>query len=495
MLAPARPVVVLGFDAMDPGIARQMAEDGRLPHFASFFAEAAYSTVTNPPGLVVGSTWPSFWTGLWPSRHGFYCYRQLEPHSYKVRRYTPLDIAAPPFWMALADAGRRVCIVDVPLVPLTRPRDGIHAIDWGTHDRMLSFDAWPAEVRTEIAEQAAPYPIQGKCDDYAMRGAWDELYETLCVGIERKTDLNLRLLAGGEWDLFASVYCESHCAGHQFWWAHDPEHPRYIPEAGDPLLRVYQALDRALGRMLERAPAGANVVLLLSHGIGNHNGADHLLREILIRLDDAYAPRSRAVVLRERIYRLLRRTWERQRHRQRERQLDPRWLDASRRFIRLPNNELYGGVRLNLQGREPRGQLRPADAEAATAWLERELRALVHPDTGVSVVRRVMRTHQLYSGALRDGLPDLMVDWDRSAPINAVTSPSIGTVRGDYDGPRTGDHRPTGMVFVRGAGIPPGRVPHDVKMVDLAPTVLAMAGGPPGDFDGVVIPTLPLAAG
>jgi len=46
---------------------------------------------------------------------------------------------------------------------------------------------------------------------------------------------------------------------------------------------------------------------------------------------------------------------------------------------------------------------------------------------------------------------------------------------------------------VRGAGVRPGRVPHDAKMVDLAPTVSAMAGGPPGDFDGVVIPTLPVA--
>lgn len=155
---PTSPVVMLGFDAMDPGIARQLAEDGRLPHFARFFEGAAYSTVTNPPGLVVGSTWPSFWTGLWPSRHGFYCYRQLEPHSYKVRRYTPLDIAAPPFWMPLADAGLKVCVVDVPLVPLTQPRDGIHVIDWGTHDRMLSTGVWPDEVHREIVEQAAPYP-------------------------------------------------------------------------------------------------------------------------------------------------------------------------------------------------------------------------------------------------------------------------------------------------------------------------------------------------
>lgn len=489
--SPSR-VVLVGFDAMDPAIARQMAEEGRLPNLARFFREGAWSPVTNPPGLVVGSTWPSFWTGLWPSRHGFYCYRQLVPRGYKVRRFTPLDVAAPPFWTAMAEQGRRVCIVDVPLVPLTRPAHGIHFIDWGTHDRMLDVGVWPAEVEREIAGTIGPYPLTGRCDHYAERGAWDELRQTLLSGIERKTELSLRLLDRGPWDAFATVYCESHCAGHQFWWAHDPQHPRYPERSGDPLLEIYEALDRALGRLLARVPADSSMVVLLSHGIGNHNGGDHLLREIATRLDDAYAPRSGFVIQRERLLRLLERWWVRLQPRNASGpKPDPGWIDGSRRFVRLPNNELYGGIRLNLAGREPRGRVHPGpELDALIEWLERELLALVDPATGRRIVRRVLRTRELYSGDLRDGLPDLMIDWDRSAPVNAVASERIGVVRGDYDGVRSGDHRPTGLLLARGPNIPGGRILHQVQMVDLAPTLAAMVGTVMNEVDGTAIPAL-----
>ena len=489
--APRRRVVLVGFDAMDPGIARQLAEAGRLPTLARFFREGAWSPVTNPPGLVVGSTWPSFWTGWWPSRHGFYCFQQLVPKGYAVRRYTPLDVAAPSFWSVMAEAGRRVCMLDVPLTPLTRPERGVHVIDWGTHDRMLDAAAWPPEVEREIHEALGDYPLVGRCDHYAARGAWDDLHRVLIEGIARKTDLGLRLLERGEWDAFATVYGESHCAGHQFWWAHDPEHPRYSKEAGDPLLRVYEALDGALARLLSRVPADATVLVLLSHGIGNHNGGDHLLREILTRLDDAYAAKSRALVLRERVLRLLLRSWDRLLRRDRSRQTERRWVDASRHFVKLPNNELYGGVRINLAGREPRGRVRPgAELETVTAWLERELLALTDPGSGRRVVHKVMRTRDLYSGERRDALPDLMIDWDHSAPIHAVASERIGTVRGEYDGVRSGDHRPTGLLLALGPDIPGGRIPHRVQMVDLAPSIAAMSGVAMRDVDGVPIPSL-----
>lgn len=485
-MSPTRPLVVLGFDAMDPGIARHLAAEGRMPALASVLRDGAWTTITNPPGLVVGSTWPSFWTGLWPSKHGFYCFRQLEPKSYRVRRYTPRDIEAPAFWTSLAGAGRKSCIVDVPLVPLSQPAGGIHIIDWGTHDRMLDFAAWPPEAEREIRDTEGLYPLEGRCDHYAQRGEWDELLAVLRAGIARKTELNLRLLARERWDAFVSVYAESHCAGHQFWWAHDPGHPRYRAEAGDPLLQVYQALDGALARMLEHVPAEANLVVLLSHGIGTHHDADHLLREILERLDRAYGPPSSAVVWREKLLRLALRTGLRfSPPDDSPTPLNPRWVDASRRFIRVPNNELYGGIKFNVAGREPRGRVKPgADLESLTTWLERELLALREPGTDRPIVRRVLKASELYAGEAVDALPDLLVDWDRTAPITAVRSDTIGEVRGTYGGVRSGDHRPTGLVAVRGPEVAAGPLRTPVNVVDLAPTFAAMLGHTLDEVDG-----------
>jgi predicted AlkP superfamily phosphohydrolase/phosphomutase len=487
MSAP-RPLVIVGLDAMDAGIAKHLAAEGRMPVLAKLLETGAWSTVENPPGLVVGSTWPTFWSGLWPSRHGFYCYQQVEPRSYKVRRYNPNDIAGKPFWLTLAEAGRRVCIVDVPLVPLTQPEGGRHVIDWGTHDRMLEFGAWPHDFESEIRETDGDYPIVGKCDDYAERGAWEELHDTLVAGIRKKTDLNLRLLARSGWDVFASVYSESHCAGHQFWWAHDPGHPMYTPEAGDPLLRIYEALDAALGRVVDAAPKDATLFVLLSHGIGSHHDADHLLKDILYALDDALGHASAAVVWRERLVRRVLHWQERRRNPELAKLgRAARWVDASRRFVRVPNNELYGGVRLNVAGREPRGRVKPEELERVTAWLERELLALREPGTGRPIVRRVLRAAELYTGERVDGLPDLFIDWDRAAPITAVASATIGEIRGEQHGVRTGDHRPTGLVIARGPGIAGGHQRGQVRMVDLAPTFAALEGVDLPEIDGAPV--------
>lgn len=476
---------------MDAGIARHLAAEGRMPALAGLLERGAWSTVTNPPGLVVGSTWPSFWTGLWPSRHGFYCYQQVEPRSYKVRRYNPHDIAGRPFWLALDDAGRRTCIVDVPLVPLTQPRHGLHVIDWGTHDRMLDTAVHPDAFATEMRAAVGSYPLVGRCDHYAERGDWDGLYATLVAGIEKKTDLHLKLLARGGWDVFAGVYAESHCAGHQFWWAHDPRHPRYSEAAGDPLLKVYEALDRALARTLEALPGDATLCVLLSHGIGSHHDADHLLRDILFAFDDALGRASPWVVWRERIVRRVLHWQERRRNPELAKAgRAARWVDASRRFVRIPNNELYGGVRLNIAGREPRGIVQPDEVAGVVAWLERELLALREPDTGRRIVRRVLKASELYQGELRDGLPDLLIDWDRTAPITAVASATIGEIRGDPHGVRTGDHRPTGLVVAAGPQVAPGAIRHEVRMVDLAPTFAALQGVTLTDVDGVAIDAL-----
>lgn len=485
-----RPVVLLGFDAMDPGIVRRMADAGRLPIFRSFFEHSASAVVESPPGLVVGASWPSLWTGRWPSRHGFYCFRQLVSGTYTVRRFTPLDVDDPPFWMGLARAGRRVCAIDVPLTPLTRPDDGIHVIDWGTHDRMLEPAVWPPAMEDEIAELVGKHAITGKCDDYAEAQAWSRLLNDLRRGIDQRTKLSLDLLGREDWNCFVAVYSESHCAGHQFWWAHDRSHPRYSKDANDPLEHVYEALDVALGQLIKSLAPDATVLVLLSHGIDHHHDAEHLLGEILQRLDDAYGTRPRWVVHREQVLRRVDRARSRRGRGNRRRSTAVTSVDSSRRFFKIPNNEHDGAIRINLRGREPRGRVSPGDEhEALLGWLEDELLALRDPDTGRPLVRGVLRSVDVYSGTRLDALPDLLIDWERSAPITGAASDRIGVVRGEYTGVRSADHRPGGLLLARGPGIRPGTI-DDVAVVDLAPTICALLDAPLLDVDGKPIAAL-----
>ncbi len=477
-------VAVIAFDAMDAALMSRMVRAGQLPTMASLFETAAWSPTINPTGLLVGGVWPSFATGSTPGRHGFYCYRQLVNHTYDVRRFTPDDIVMPPVWRVLCDAGRRCAVIDAPITTPTAELNGIQLVEWGVHDRIVPFASSPDALAREVVERFGNYPV-ARCDHYTQRGDPSGLRADLLRGIETKTRLARHFLEQGPWDLFFVAHNESHCAGHQFWRIHDPAHPGHDPKEqallGDPLEDVYRALDVSLEGVLGSIDGTTAVMVFLSHGMGPHYDGDHLLGEILTRLDDADSRSPQWIVWREIALRQL--------GRRRRSARGAVSLDGSRRFYKVPNNELYGGIRVNLVGREPRGRVRPGpELEELIAYLRAELCALTDPDSGRPIVRDVLRTDELYEGGARDALPDLLVDWHRDAPISGARSSTIGTVRGDYEGLRTGDHRPSGWVFARGPGIAPGPLGDRVRVIDLAPTIAAWLGVELPDVDGRPIP-------
>jgi predicted AlkP superfamily phosphohydrolase/phosphomutase len=100
------------------------------------------------------------------------------------------------------------------------------------------------------------------------------------------------------------------------------------------------------------------------------------------------------------------------------------------------------------------------------------------------VVQEVIRTADHYRGERIDLLPDLLVTWNRSAPINIVYSPKIGQVdKSGLISPRSGDHQPMGRFY----GVAPDWSPRPligtVQVLDFAPTILRLFGieGPTSD--------------
>ena len=94
-------VLFICVDAADKDLIKTWAKDGSLPVFKKLLGNAAWGVVDNPPGLYVGAVWPSFYTGLSPTRHHRYCYEQLRPGTYENYRFQPIsDMQAEPFWVA-----------------------------------------------------------------------------------------------------------------------------------------------------------------------------------------------------------------------------------------------------------------------------------------------------------------------------------------------------------------------------------------------------------
>ena len=141
-----------------------------------------------------------------------------------------------------------------------------------------------------------------------------------------------------------------------------------------------------------------------------------------------------------------------------------------------PNDSVCGSVRLNIEGREPHGLIRARRGRDAATWLAERLLELVNVDTGDPVVRQAYLCDDHYERVDGDAFGDVILEWNRDAPIETVWSPATGVVRVPYEGWRTGDHHRQGLLLARGPGISPGPRPARMPVLDVAPTVAASLG-------------------
>jgi predicted AlkP superfamily phosphohydrolase/phosphomutase len=501
------PLLILGIDAADRHLIKEWAADGSLPVFARLFAKATHGDSRNATGMVAGTVWPTFYTGVLPGRTG----RFRGTTQFVTGTYEHADIdfdrhGFPAFWTRLSEAGLSSTIVDAPYAFLSDAPGVTQVVDWCSHS------AWkdgvtvstPESLAAETRRRYGRDPV-GKCDFATvdtvddLRRFRDGLIERVRMRVAQTRDL----LADRPADVFLQVFSECHCAGHQLWHLHDPAHPDYDPAlvdglGGDPLKAVYQAVDAAIGELLDTMPADATALVFCSHGIGPAYSGTHLLDEVLLRLEGRNSPRRRQGLAQAMVA-----AWTRLPQAMRtaltplQKLLWPKLKanlvqpgKASRKYFEIIVNDASAGVRINLKGREPQGLVEPgSEYDEICSMLSRELLQLENPDTGRPLISRVLKASEFYQGDRVTQLPDLLVLWDRSGPIRRASGEAIGEISSKFvfANHRTGDHtEDDGLFFFVGPDFPPQEL-EQVSVADLAPTIAALLDVPMPDTDGKVI--------
>lgn len=520
-------LLALAIDAANADLVERWAADGTLPVLHGLFAEGLSGRSRSVEGFFVGSTWPSLYTAVSPARHGYHSLARLRPGTYELQcGEDAARVDAEPFWDHLARHGLRCAILDVPHARLSGELAGVQLVEWGSHSTLYGFGSSPASLAGEIAARFGGRALAPPCDAALHTpDAWASYVARLERDAARKGELTRFVLAREPVDFALQVFTEAHCAGHHAWHLHDPAHPSHDPHLaatlGDPLRRVYAAIDAAIGAVIADCPA-ATVVVFAAHGMSHLHGAQFLLRDVLVRLGVTApvavprpSPRERAVALagdvwlglptslRRALGPLKDRVWRE------ERAPVARGLGvdaAASHCFPVSNGLAVGGIRLNLAGREPAGRIAPgAEADAFCAELAAQLCALRDEHTGRSLVRAVRRPRDLWQGENLGALPDLLVEWSDDAPIGSTelasgraatvraTSPALGVLEAANGYARTGEHRAGGFFVARGPGVRPGRLERVVSTLDLAPSFCARLGAPMSGVDGRALAELAAA--
>jgi predicted AlkP superfamily phosphohydrolase/phosphomutase len=241
---------------------------------------------------------------------------------------------------------------------------------------------------------------------------------------------------------------------HVFWQFYDKQHPLYEP--GNKYETIFQDyyrfLDKELANFLELVPEDAVTIVMSDHGARPMMGGlcfnDWLIKEGYLALEtpvtDGPIPIKDATI-----------DWSR----------TQAWGDGG----------YYGRLFLNVKGREPQGQIEPANYEAVRDELIAKLEAAPGPD-GESLGTKVLKPQDVYP-EVRGVAPDLIVYFGDLAwrSVGSVGNPSLYTYENDT-GPDGANHDRDGVFIMKGLpGQSSGKV-DGLKLVDVGPSILSIYG-------------------
>jgi predicted AlkP superfamily phosphohydrolase/phosphomutase len=532
-----KTLIAIGLDSADPILLDEWASQGRLPNISRLREQGAYCSLRGPDLYLSEQAWTLVTTGCEATRTGYWSRWKFDSRNYHLQDTRAYSFSECRPFYALGPE-YRCAIFDVPQTRLSAHVNGIQVLAWGARSARTESASEPGCLLDRLIKKHGRHP--GLDRDHAsywnpIAVAW--LERALLKGIARRAAICRDLLAREQWDFFFTVFGETHSAGHFFWHLSQdhPLHPRKRIAAADPLLKTFQAVDRAIGEVLTARP-DANVILFSPEGM-EANSVDLpstlFLPELLYRFSSGltgmadgesssvppsiqlpkalgwhrqlYALRSDTHPLRRRLRDWLpieiSRWWERSSSpgpgpgypgsfgslfHQPPMWYSPLW--PGMKAFALPSIS-HGYIRINVRGRERDGLVSPSAYDRFCDELSGHLRALRDARSGRPLVERIVRTRQ---SPLEAGphLPDAdLVVFYHSGPVDVIDSPTFGRI-GPVPYSRTGGHANRGFAIIKAPGCSSGSTLPQGQVRDLAPTILALLGAPaPKGLNGVPLIT------
>lgn len=422
-----------------------------LPNIRRLMAGGVYGRLESVVPPITVPAWMCMATSQDPGSLGVYGFRNRVDHSYDgfhtadarwFRAHTVWDQVA-------VQGGRSVLIGVPPSYPPTR-MNGIRVGCFLTPDPERSTYTHPPDVGTRISELVGRYPVD--VEDFRTPDK-DRLHADILEMTRKHFDVVRHFLAREDWDYFQFVEIGLDRIHHGFWKHHDPAHRLHDPQT--PYRHVvrdyYRLLDHEIGTLLEALDDETVILVVSDHGARPLDGGfcvnEWLMEEGLL-------------VLRTRPRRVTPFN-----------QLDVDWS----RTRAWSTGGYYARIFLNVRGREPEGAIPPEDYEKVRDELAARLEATADESGGL-LGTRVFRPEELYARVERIA-PDLVVHFGDLA-WRAIGGVGYGRlhVQENDTGPDDCNHAQFGAFVLAGPGVPESGERTGARLLDVAPTLLRVAG-------------------
>ncbi|MHC3438592.1 alkaline phosphatase family protein [Natrialbaceae archaeon A-gly3] len=496
--------LLIGIDAGCLSIFDRLANEGVIPNLRSLLENGATGPLESQIPPWTPSAWPSMFTGVNPGKHGVFGFTGFDGYDFHVVKGDDVDEHR--LWTLLDQHDRSSVVVNVPV---THPPDEIDGAIIpgfiGPEDPPCHPEGILDDVREAIGDYRV-YPRYARGDDsltdaekieeyctlVAMRG---EAFRYLADRFDpdfgflqfQKTDTVFHEF-DGEWEKVKQVYAATDEQIGAVLEAHDP---RQVFVASDHGMGRYEKPEFRVNAFLEDAGylettlggKGMPTWNVMRDDLRNGEQAEEWEPNTAERLAAALASvgltthRIGLVLERLGLADLAKRYAPDGVVRTGNEQVD---FANSQAYVRA-RTEL--GVRMNVEGREPEGEVSPDEYDAVRAELIRDLESVTAPD-GEPVFQEVAPREEFFEGPYTDRAVDIVTvptDFQHFLSAQPAEEYFLETTE-------PWNHKLEGIFIAIGEGIDESVSLEDAHLFDVAPTILSALGVPYSDrMDGRVL--------
>jgi predicted AlkP superfamily phosphohydrolase/phosphomutase len=480
-------LLVVGLDAGCRPVLDPLFESGALPTLRELFDHGTSGPLESQIPPWTASAWPSLYTGTNPGKHGVYDFLSFDGYDWEVVNAT--HVRARPIWELLSDHGLSSVVVNVPVTHPARAFDGALIPGLTAPEKP---DCHPEgileDVKLACGGEYWLYPQSGPAPARSIEGyeRTIELRGKAFRYLARRFDPDFGFLQFQQTD---SVFHER------------PGDKRAI-EA------VYREVDRQLAATLERTDP-ENVLVVSDHGMGRVTGKEFRINEFLRERgyvsarsggdgmpdwskswendllegseagDREPTPLERAMnvaaaigLTTQRVASALDRVGLKELIGTR---VPNDAIRAASEQVDFPESKAYVrskselGVRINLAGREPNGQVPDSAYEAVRGELIEALSAVRTPD-GEPMFDAVEPRETYFSGPHVEAAPDIVTvprGFDTAIAAD-LGKPQFGEPMEPWNHSRTGIVAAAGPTFDESASL------EGATIFDIAPTICSL---------------------
>ncbi len=494
-------LLVVGLDAGSRRILEPLFERGLCPTLSRLFEVGTSGPLESQIPPWTASAWPSMYTGKNPGKHGVFDFLSFDGYDWDVVNAT--HVRERPVWELLSDQGHSSVVVNVPVTHPPRSFDGalipgMTAPENPTcHPERLLEDVILACGEYRVYPQSGPEPAHSIASYERTIEGRGAAFRYLC----RRFEPAFGFLQFQQTD---SVFHER-------------------PGDSKAISAVYRAVDQELETTLE-ALDPTNVLIVSDHGMGEVSGTEFRVNEFL----------------REKGYLIAKsggegmptwsRAWENSLLEgkdadEHQRSTLERMMETAARVglttqrvanaldtvglkepigSRVPNDMIRAaseqvdfpaskayvrskselGIRLNLEGREPKGTVPRSEYESVRSELIESLSAVRTPD-GAPMFDAVEPRESYFEGPEIDRGPDIL-----TVPTGFDNAIVAGLEGAQFATPfETWNHKRTGIIGAAGPAFDLREPLTGATIFDVAPTICSIFDVPIDTaMDGEVLP-------